>query len=363
MPPEEVVEEVVEIPAAEPVDERRAAIEAAFDAQQEPEDEPAKPVGLPPAPESRGTPKEVAPKAVGEKPDDTGVEGSPTEQQEKPVRVDRAPQSWRAGSKAKWEGIDPDVKQEVVRREREITRVLADSAGARQVVTNLQQAVAPFATRLQAMNADPVKAFQEMLRADYLLATGGKRQKSEMIAKFIKDYEVDVVDLDSVLSGQQRQPTPTDGVEELLQKRLAPFEQYMAQQRQTAAQRKAADEAAMQQSIEDMATDPEYPHFEDVRDTMADLIEINARKGVSLSLKECYNKALAMDPRISTELAAQNEAATKAKLVAERNARAQRAKLASSSITGAPSVVRVGAPATDRRAIIEAAFEAQNGGA
>jgi hypothetical protein len=264
--------------------------------------------------------------------------------------------------KAKWDAIDVEVKQEVTRREREVTKVLNDSATARQTLGTLQQTVAPYQQRLQAMGADPIRAVGELLKADYLLATGPKRARAELIAKFIKDYDVDIAELDNVLSGQAPVNPVDSRVEQLLQQRLAPFQQFLTQQQQNAQQQKVQEEQRMQATIAEMSTSPEFPHFDSVRDTMADLIEINTRKGITLSLKECYNKAVAMDPHVSAELAAKAGHDNVAKLVAERNAKAQRAKHASSSISGAPVGARaVTPPASDRRATLAAAYDTLEG--
>ena len=125
---------------------------------------------------------------------------------------------------------------------------------------------------------------------------------------------------------------------------------------------KKQQEAEFQQTIEEMATDSvNYPYFDQVRDTMADIIDVMAKKGKTVSLKECYNKAIAMDRQVSAELAAKAEAAKLTQQVATQNAVAQRAKQASASVTGAPSGIRAGAPVGDRRATIAAAFEQMSG--
>ena len=342
----------------EVIDDRRAAIEAAFEAEEEKADEltpEANPVVESTVPEVAGTEKpEAKPEvpAVEEKAEEPKPDDAPR------FPVDKAPQSWKPAQKAKWEALDPEVRQEVVRREREITRTLGETANARQFANQFQQAVQPFMPRLQAMGAHPMAAVTELLKADYLLSSGPKRQRAELIGKLIKDYDVDIRELDSVLSGQVPPDPVTSTVERLMEQRLAPFQQYL--QNQEAARLAATKDAEtkLQDTVASMQDNPEYPYFDQVRDTMADLVEIYSKRGAHVELKECYNKAVAMDPKLN-ELQAAKVVAEKAALL---NTKAQRAVKASASVKGAPAIGSSGAPSsTDRRAMIEAAFDAAGG--
>lgn len=364
MPPEEVVED------------RRTAIAAAFDSAMEKEDEPSNVVekGLPPAAEPPAT--RVKPEqAEGSEPDGSKEPGKPEASatpegdsgedkpaDDKPVKADRAPQSWRAPTKAKWEAVDPEVKQEVLRREREVTRALSETSQARQIAQRLGQAVQPYQQRLQAMGADPIKAVGELLKADYLLATGAKHAKAQMIAKFIKDYDVDVAELDGVLSGQKPLDPVESRVEQLLQQRLAPFQQFMSQAEQERQRAHAAREAELGETIATMEDNPNFPHFDSVRVDMGDIIDLNAKRGVYLSLEQAYSRAIAMNPEISQAVTASAEQEAKRVAAEAANARAQRALRASKSVGGSPSgLAPMVPPATDRRATIAAAFDALEG--
>ena len=114
----------------------------------------------------------------------------------------------------------------------------------------------------------------------------------------------------------------------------------------------------MQATVEQMAQDTAtYPHFEAVRESMADIVEIMARRGVSIDLKTAYNRAVAMDPAISQVVEQASMAQAQTKQAAKANAKAQQALRASSSVSGAPSGPLSGKPLRDRRAAIEAAFD------
>ena len=271
---------------------------------------------------------------------------------QKTSELDKAPQSWKPAQKAKWAALDPDIRQEVLRREHDTTRVLNETTQVRQFATQFQQAIQPYMARIQQIG-NPVTAIQNLLAADNLLATGPKAQKAQYLAKLIKDYGVDIQELDAALAGSAPIDPVESRVEQLLQERLTPFQQYIAQQQQAEQQRQQQASKQLSDTVQQMSVDPAYPHFEQVRENMADIIEIMAKRGQSIDLKTAYNKAVAMDPSIS-QVQQQTQQA------AQANAKAQRALKASASVAGAPTGSTAGKP-LDRRAAIEAAFAAAEG--
>jgi hypothetical protein len=340
--------EVVENPIEEVVEDRRAVLEAAFEEA-----------------ETSVTPVETKPEVAKPeevKPVTPEVTQAPQSEEEAPQNVDKAPQSWRAGQKAKWAALDPDVRQEIVRRERDISRTLGETAQARQLANQFQQAVQPFMARIQSTGITPLQAVNELLKADHILSTSPAPMRAQYMAKLIKDYGVDIRALDDALAGTATADPVQATVEKLVEQRLAPFQQYIAQQ-QYAQQQYAAQQAQQtQMTVERMAQDPKFPHFQDVRHDMADVIDLAAKRGVYLSLEQAYQRAVAMNPEINQALVAQQAEDAKKAAAQTANARAQRALNASKSVGGAPvgavSSVPVG---TDRRAALEAAFSAVEG--
>ena len=268
------------------------------------------------APESEPAVDQTAEKAAPEAP-----AAAPTTH-----RVDRAPASWRKEAKGEWASVPLHIRQEVHKREMEISRALNEANLARQAASAYDQTVQPYMARIQALGVTPQQAFSELLKADYLLATGTPQQKATLIDKLLQDYGVDVAELDSAIArrlhGAPTQPQVPDIqalVQQQLQQALAPIYQ---QQRQ--AEQQAQQQADM--TVEQMSLDPKYPHFDEVREEMADLVEMSAKRGVYLSLDQAYSRAIGFHPEIvsSINLTQQNQAA-------------QRAKAAAASVSGAPA--------------------------
>lgn len=279
----------------------------------------------------------------------TTAEGAPTEPPTE-TQIEPPPQSWKPALKAKWSSLEPELRQEIIRRERDILREFGVSSHARKLANDLQEVTRPYEGRMRALNVTPLQAVGELLKADYALSTAPPTQKAQFMAKLIKDYGVDIAELDSALAGQQADPT-TSRVEQLLQQQLAPVQQFMQQQQQTLEAERQAHEQAAIAEIQQMANDHvKYPYFETVRNDMADLIDLNARRGIQLSLADVYAKAVQINPETAPLVR------TQTKQVQVQNNRAQKAIQASASVKGAPA----GSPTTkgsdSLRDTIEAAF-------
>src|SRR5574343_900696 len=346
--------------------ELREALTEAFDKEassDEPQNTPVE-VETPPATPPQEPDAETRVE-VGAKPDESKPEGdaaskkadvppAPAKVDEQPAagqhRIDRAPASWKKEAKGEWNALPLQARQEIHRREMEIQKVLNETAPIRQEVQQFRETVTPFMARIQSLGVTPHQAVGELLKADYLLATGTPAQKAMFIDKLLQDYGVDINELDSAiakrLGGQQPQQSQFDPnqvtqlVQQQLQQALAPL--YQQQQQ---AQQQIVQQAEM--TVEQMELDPKYPHFESVRQDMADLMEINARRGVYISVQEAYNRAVGMNP----ELSAMQQAT-------QLNQRAQKAAAAAASVSGSPvgGGTQTHASSGDLRADLDAAF-------
>ncbi len=318
-------------PAAAPVVTPAPAAEPASDAA--------------PVPPTAAIPEPVgATGAAAPAPGPTGAT-APADPYEKP------PQSWKTQVKGTWSTLPREVREEVTRREQNITRALSETAQARQLATQFNEVVRPYEARIRSMNMPPLAAVGELLKADHLLSTAPAPTKAQFMASLIQQYGVDIGMLDSVLAGQPTADPVTERVENLVQARLAPLQQFVQQQAMLAAQQQQAEAASMGQYLQAMAADSQkYPHFMAVKDTMADLLELGANRGQAMTVEQAYTRAVAMEG-LSTQSTQQLA-----------HDAAQRALLASSSVKGTDAVAPASkAAGSDLRATIEAAFASVGG--
>jgi hypothetical protein len=105
------------------------------------------------------------------------------------------------------------------------------------------------------------------------------------------------------------------------------------------------------------ADDPANEFFDDVKDTMADLLEVSAKQGKQMDLPTAYKRATMMHSEIA-DVIADRQLREKA---AAKSAAALKAKKRAVSVTGAPAreLATGGRPVgNDLRADLEAAIEA-----
>lgn len=365
-----------------PEDDIRSDILSALDAAEKPDSGPATPSAPAPStpaptgtekpaqqaeakPESQqakeGTAPASAPEGEAKKP----AESKPAEGEAKPAETAptpldtalKAPQSWKPTAKAHWNALPLEARQEVARREREIAKTLNEVSQVKQYATQMQEAIRPFEARLQTLGASPHQAVQELLKADYILSASPPPQKAQFMAKLIADYGVDIALLDQALSGAPQAINPINQqVQALLQQQLAPLQQFIKSQAETAQQERERQAMEINNELETMAADTtKYPFFETVREDMADIIEMSAKRGLYLSLPEAYNRAVKLNPE--AEKTVQAQLAQQA--AAQATAKAQQALRASASVAGSPTGPSLSATQpTDLRSAIEAAMEA-----
>lgn len=358
------LEAAVEEHTPEPVATESAP--AAAPAAPAPAPTPSQEAASPQDTAGAATPTSAEPVADPDKPkpitEVAGEQSEKPEQSETPkrdLRVDRAPQSWKGEAKQVWAQLPLNVRQEVLRRERETTKVLQETAEDRNRLNAVREVLAPHMDRINTIyGGNPIQAINNMLNVERIMLNGDPATKVQMVANMIKHFNIDVVSLDRVLSGQGG-PTPEvaqqSALEQLLEQKLAPVQQFIQSQQQREAQQRAQVEQEIDHTIESMAANPEqFPYFEEVRDDMADLIDIAAKKGVALSLEDAYHRAVRMNDGTyqASSVRESSQAATQAALQAHQQA--QRAKGASLSVSGAPSTPGSGGPnPNDLRGTIE----------
>lgn len=271
-----------------------------------------------------------------------------------PAKLDpysKAPQSWKPGAREAWNGLPPDVRAEVHRREKESAHLAQESAQSRQVTGFVSQLQQKYAPALQAEGVDALTASANLMNLASELRFGTPQRKAQLAAQIIRNYGVDVEQLANVLDGQpqqqgQQQPQMmTDPRVDMLLREL----QGLKQNREQAVVQKATEE------VETFGGTQEF--FEDVREDMADLLEVAARRGIDLSLEQAYERACQMQPEISKVLAAR----AAAKAAGNQRGSTQRAKAAASSVRGTPTGGSTNSQPDSLRAAIEAAIDDSSG--
>ncbi len=300
--------------------------------------------------------KEAAPEASdGIKP---GPKSEPKAAADK--AADKAPASWKPELREHWGTLPPAVRSEIARRESEVQRTLKTSAEARQYADTLAKAIAPYEMFIQAEGSNHAQAVSNVMATAARLRTAPAPDLANVVAGIIKQFGVGrfgnsfIEQLDAALVGEVPQMDPqVMAVQQAVQQQMAPVQQFMNQFQQAQAQQQQRVAQEAQSEVQNFLSQAEFAN--DVREDMADLMEVAQRRGRELTLQEAYHKACLTNPQVRAVLQARSKAAGGQRLTTA----AQKAKSAAVSVTGSPAM---GSPtpttAPDIRGAIEAALAA-----
>ena len=269
----------------------------------------------------------------------------------------RAPASWHPETREHWAALPEEVRTEVSRREREVQTTLKETAEARKYAEQIERTIAPYQMFIKAENSNPLQAIDNLMSTAARLRTGSSSDIAQLVSGLVKQFGVGrfgqsfIEQLDSALVGEiPREDAQQQQLQQALQQQLAPIQQFMSQHQNAQAQ--AQQNIALQAESEVLDFIEKAEFAEDVREDMADLMEMAQRRGRDMSLGDAYRQACAGNERVRSVLVRRQNTQGAQKLTGA----AQRAKAAAVSVSGAPAM---GAPqqnSIDVRSAIEAAI-------
>jgi len=350
----------------------RDLLEAAFDdveekAPEAPEAAPESPVEEAPVSDAaRDEQGRFAPKAEAQEvslPEEKAQESITPGPKPGPRAPDeRAPASWSPEVRQHWQALPPDVRQEVYKREREVQQTLQDSAEARKTVDSFQRVIAPYEAYIRAENSNPLQAVDNLMATAVRLRTANGPELADLVAGIVQQFGLGrfgqpfIEQLDTALAsklgvGPQAASQPAPQLQQALQQELAPIRQFMSQIEDMKSQREQQATQQAAQSVEQFLQQAEFG--QDVREEMADILELSARRGRDLTLQDAYNQAVRLHPSIGKIVSQREQAQQSARPLAQR-------KIAASSVSGSAPMGAPQQSATDIRSAIESAIEANS---
>jgi len=209
--------------------------------------------------------------------------------------VSKAPSSLKKEVQAKWDKLDPDVRNEFERREKDFHTGIEKYKQAAQSASEWEKTVSPYMATVQSFGVTPQQAAQQLFAADHALRYGSPEQKSLLFRKLAADYGVDLAGV----ATPQESFEYVDPTVQSLQQRVAQFEGYIQQQQMTHQQQEAQQ---LNSTIAEFSKDK--PHFEALREDMAALLQA----GRASDLQDAYDKALWANPTTRAEVLAKQQA-------------------------------------------------------
>jgi len=233
------------------------------------------------------------------------------------------PASLKPEIKARWERLDPDVQDELIRRDQEVQRAKQEWDKKAGRYNKLDEVLSPARSMWELNGMTEDQAIKQLLAAENLLRT----DPIAGLQWLAQQYGVHPSQVGAMLQQQQQmqpQGSQTDAGLQVLIDQIADLRAWKDQAIQAQEQREAD---AAERTIAEFKSRPENRYFDDVRDDIVKFLDA----GLANSLEEAYERACWANPQIRRLLEtqrAEQEKATKA---------AANAKRAAVSVTGAPN--------------------------
>ncbi|MCS7084461.1 MAG: hypothetical protein NZ534_00075 [Bacteroidia bacterium] len=301
-----------------------------------PDDEPKRGAG-PSEPEKA----EKAAEPGETKPEPTKAEPEPP--------VEPPPASWRPEERTEWAKLPPSARAAVLRRESEIARAMQQSADARTFAKEFEKVVEPYKLLFARYGvSNPLSAIDALLQTRAALELGTPDQKAQLVANIVHNFGVDIEKLDAALVAPRpaAPPTPPPMPDYRSDPQLAPLFSLA----------EAIKERQRERMEKEMAEVERLPHFEELRDSMADIIEAASKNGRRIGVRQAYDAALALRPDLKPATPQPSSAPATPPSVSEAAAILARSRTAASSVAGAPKGSPRPQPQTLREEL-EAAYD------
>jgi hypothetical protein len=292
-----------------------------------------------PAPESEAAPQADGEPAAADTPAEPAEAAAPAEPAESPAI--NPPIGYSPEARELWKDVPVKVQEQIHKREQEIAMAMQNTAAARKTYDNLNSLAQSYAPIMAAEGAqDVMQAVQGLFETVAELRMGSPQQKAQKMAQLISHYGIDIAGLDSALAGSPQGPEVSQNsqFEHLIDQKMAPINQMMEQLNALQMQKQQTTQQNAVQEIQQFGQQAEF--LNDVRNDMADLIDMAAARGYDMSLQEAYNKACALNPQIQAVIDQRKQAEA---LQATQQSNAAK-MAASSSVIGRKAGDGVAAP-------------------
>lgn len=286
--------------------------------------------------------------------DETTVDGTADLDKDTPKGdVVSAPAGWSPAAREKWGNIDPDLQQEIIRRESAYSAGIQKYAEAGKLGNAISEVLSPYSSIIAMEGADTVTAVQNLAQTAAVLRQGSPQQKAQLVYEIIGTYGVDVEMVDNMLAGEPVLSPEMTAFHQQIDQKLEPINNFMQGMR--AHQQTAATQTLEQlnQENEAFVMDPANEFIDDVKADMADLLDLAANRGIDMSMKEAYDKACRMNPQVQEVLTAR----AKRQAMEEEQAKLKAKAAAASTVETNSSGSAITADPGDRAGALAAAWD------
>ena len=257
---------------------------------------------------------------VGQPPD----EPEPLDLPERELSTKRAPEAWSPEAREYWKDIPEQAKKEIIRHNQLIYDTLDKTTQERKFANAVRQTVEPYRSMIEKDGGNVIQSIGQLMDTAKRLRTSPAHEKATLVAGLIKQFGVDVQQLDRALTGL---PVQVDPVAQRIEQELAPVREWKEQMAQQQRMQQYQQDQELQHKVNQFyQTDPEF--INDVANKMAEIYD------GQMSMQEAYDEACWATPSVRKVLLQRQEA----QRLQQQNEVASKAKNAAVSVGGSAPV-------------------------
>jgi hypothetical protein len=260
-----------------------------------------------------------------------------TETPVEPVREAKpSPKAWKKELAEKyWNNLDPDLQEEILRREEAVSRGFEQYKTDAQYASDLKQVIDPYNDYINQMGVSAPAAIDHLLKSEYQLRNGTPYEKAQLFMQWANAYGVNLEELAT------QRPDPAFAMQSELAQLRGMYNQLIQTQQQT------QDKQVLSEIEQFAAT---HEHLDTVREDMALLLQA----GKASNLDEAYEKAIRLHDDLFNQVNGANQQMAEAQRREQADRAAKAAKAAAVSVKGSRSGVSQTPPGNLRDALSQA---------
>ena len=263
---------------------------------------------------------------------------------EQEVVVKPRPSSWKKDYEEHWGKLDPTLQDYIQQREADYAKGVSTYKNQWDMAAPIMESIRQFEPLLQHHGVAPQQWISQLGNAHAKLVMGSPEQKLETFAQLANDYGVNL----GQLTGQS-------GYDPQFSQLAQELNQIKNQWSSFQSQQEMMEQTQLQGEIASFKDDK--PYFEEVRETMAGLLQ----NGMANDLQSAYDKAIRLNDdvfqKVQSQQTGKSEAAQREKVAA-----AKAKVLSPKSTTPTASAGNGGKSASSAREAIMQAMEAHSSG-
>lgn len=238
------------------------------------------------------------------KTDEVQVTEQSEDQAQEQQEIDRLepPASLSAQAKAEFKTLPEHFQREFIKRENDFKKGVEKYKQSADLGKRVAKVIEPYKPIIEQRGLNVDNVIATMLNASYRLSTGTPEQRAQYLAQIARESNIDLNLLvnsghnqstAAMPNGQQRNETNAQ-----YEARLARLEYERQQElllRQQQEQLSLAQQVQAFETARDDKGNLKYPYFQNVREEMADVIDLAQAKGKQITLEQAYQQAIRLN--------------------------------------------------------------------